>query len=178
MERLQIEEQVCTVEQSKRLVELGATSDSHTCWIRDEMNPHWNNGYGLSRLGYEAMQLLRRCEEPEASPRPKRNKALALLQPLTEMPPVQKELWPAYSVAELLSLVVKGDYYATFFACGKWHFIDLKNEDAYRVAQSKSGRPGYLTEAQARAAMAIEILEFSALKDCRVGHPMPYAIPV
>lgn len=171
MERLQFEQQVCTVEQSKRLVALGVTADSRTCWIQDTMNPHWNNGYALSKLGYEAMQLLRQCEVAEEPARPaKRTK-------LTPPPALPKEIWPAYTVAELLALVVRGDYYATFFADGKWWFIDLRNEDAYRVAQDPQKRRGYDTEAQARAAMAIEVLQYDALEYCRKGHEMPFALP-
>lgn len=169
MKKLSIEDQVCTVEQAKRLVELGATANSFTCWIQDTMNPHWNNGYALGKLNYEAMQLLKRCEVPTPKKaRPKRG--------MKPEPEASNEIWPAYTVAELMSLLVQGDYYATFFAYDKWWFLDLRNESPYRVSQDEKAERGFPTEAQARAAMAIEILQFGTLEHCRVGAPIRYGI--
>jgi hypothetical protein len=171
--RIPLEKQVCTVEQAKQLVALGADLDSFTCWVTDTMNPHWNNGYALSRLGWEAMQLLR-ASDVQHSPRATATKFKGKVIP-DDAP---KEIWPAYTAAELAQLA-GGDYYATFYAYDKWYYIDLRNECPFRVAQDKQQRRAYDTEAQARAAMAIDILtNKGALEYCRTGHEMPFGLPL
>jgi hypothetical protein len=52
----------------------------------------------------------------------------------------------------------QGDFYATFWAYGKWWWADLRIENAMLVAQSNH-RLGHATEAEARQACC----EFAAL---------------
>lgn len=165
--RIPLEKQVCTVEQSKKLVALGADLDSFTCWVADTMNPHWNNGFALSKLGWEAMRLLQ-ASDVQTGPIKFKGKLIPQDAP--------REFWPAYTAAELAQLA-GGDYYATFYAGNKWHYIDLRNECPFKVAQDRELRRAYDTEAQARAAMAIELLTYKGvLEGCRVGHEMLFGL--
>lgn len=174
--RIPLEKQVCTVEQSKRLVALGADLDSFTCWIVDSVNPHWNNGYGLSRLGWEATQLVKAADNIACPTKPVKRASKKIERLLAAAPAENTEVWPAYTVAELAQ-VAGGDYYATFYAYNKWYYLDLRNECPFRVAQDTHQRRAFDTEAQARAAMAIELLTFGgALEYCRVGHERPFGL--
>lgn len=46
-----------------------------------------------------------------------------------------------------------GDFYATFWAYDKWWWVDLRIENGYQIP--RTNRPGYATEAEARAACRV-----------------------
>jgi hypothetical protein len=139
---MKIEDQVCTLEQAKKLKELGVVQESFFCWIGDDNpDPKYNTPYKLYGTSHARGEVGASWYEHRIA---------------------------AFTVAEL------GLMLPSFFGSYKidaGNFITGKNWCEYlcqnfygKTNSEKYGRDVSLTEANARAAMLINLIEMQGIR--------------
>lgn len=143
---MKIENQVCSLEQAKRLKELGITQESYFSWCGDETQRLWDNGKdGLAVSDWVYVSETIPLNNQEADHR--------------EMVPSAKPFAAAYTVAELGAMIQQiGVYTSVNTVLMGWAVHHVNGYKDYELRQ-----PGnlntYKTEAEARATILIELLE-------------------
>lgn len=130
---MKIQDQVCTLDQGKRLAELGITASPK--WMYFNCHPH--SGLCLSEMP---------------------NRHMAILTGHFPLDPSEYSLTPAFTVAEL-GIMMPWSYSTVR------HSEFLPDEESWSVEKNgeSDSDTSYLTEAQARAALLIHLLETNQL---------------
>ena len=138
---MNIREQVNTQKQGVLLAKYGLGKGASHAWIWDSMNDRWD----VSKLGYEAVSLIRAAESFPADDRKRKGRKPAFtdFDPTTESH--SKGFFPAYTVAELGELLPPNRDFPYKEHDGSW-------------TQNDSGC-FFFTEAEARAELLIRLLK-------------------
>lgn len=130
---MKIENQVCTLQQAKKLKELGVKQESTLYWIHDNQLAYPDNEYNGNKRAVITYGIYGRIGVE-----------------VTEVSIIAS----AFTVAELGEMIVhNSDRRAVYRIDGVWKFVDEKT-DLWNE---------FTTEAQARAAILIHLIESSLL---------------
>jgi hypothetical protein len=134
---MKLQDQVCTIEQAKKLKELGVSQESYFSWCGDETQRLMDNGKdGLAISDWVYVTRTIPCNNQEADHR--------------EMVPSAKPFAAAFNVAELGIMLPPG--YDTMYTTNDgWRCYDLDGMDMHK-------KP-FIHEVEARAAALIKLLE-------------------